>query len=76
VTLFWVSGTYFVLYDFIDQFDKDSASFLPREKFIQLINTIFKDRPQIERDAIVFQVSLFSMQIRLTLLSSHLHEMN
>ncbi|XP_065348918.1 acetylcholinesterase isoform X1 [Cloeon dipterum] len=48
-------GTYFVLYDFIDQFDKDSASFLPRDKFVHLINTIFKDRPQIERDAILFQ---------------------
>jgi hypothetical protein len=60
-----VSGTYFVLYDFIDQFDKDSASFLPREKFIQLINATFKDRPQIEHDAIVFQVRRSSEERRM-----------
>lgn len=71
-----VSGTYFVLYDFIDQFDKDSASFLPREKFIQLINITFKDRPQIEHDAIVFQVRRSSQKRRMQMRSNRLSDEN
>jgi len=51
-----VSGTYFILYDFIDFFEKDQASFLERDKFLNIINTIFKNMSQIEREAIVFQV--------------------
>lgn len=53
-----VSGTYFILYDFIDFFEKDQASFLDRDKFLNIINTIFKNMSQIEREAIIFQVSL------------------
>lgn len=53
----FVSGTYFILYDFIDFFEKDQASFLERDKFLNIINTIFKNMSQIEREAIVFQVS-------------------
>lgn len=52
-----VSGTYFILYDFIDFFEKDQASFLERDKFLNIINTIFKNMSQIEREAIIFQVS-------------------
>lgn len=48
-------GTYFILYDFIDFFEKDQASFLDRDKFIGIIDTIFKNMSQIERDAIKFQ---------------------
>ncbi|KAI4477122.1 hypothetical protein M0804_012943 [Polistes exclamans] len=48
-------GTYFILYDFIDFFDKDTASFLERDKFVGIIDTIFKNMSQIERDAIKFQ---------------------
>lgn len=55
-----LAGTYFILYDFIDFFDKDQASFLERDKFLNIINTIFKNMSQIERDAITFQVSFFS----------------
>ena len=54
---FSVSGTYFILYDFIDFFEKDQASALDREKFLNIINTIFKNMSQIEREAIIFQVS-------------------
>lgn len=53
-----VSGTYFILYDFIDFFEKDQASALEREKFLNIINTIFKNMSQIEQEAIIFQVSL------------------
>ncbi|XP_014484403.1 PREDICTED: acetylcholinesterase isoform X2 [Dinoponera quadriceps] len=48
-------GTYFILYDFIDFFEKDHASFLDRDKFLNIINTIFKNMSQIEREAIIFQ---------------------
>ncbi|KAI4491257.1 hypothetical protein M0802_010291 [Mischocyttarus mexicanus] len=48
-------GTYFILYDFIDFFDKDTASYLDRDKFVGIIDTIFKNMSQIERDAIKFQ---------------------
>ncbi|XP_011255026.1 acetylcholinesterase [Camponotus floridanus] len=48
-------GTYFILYDFIDFFEKDQASFLDRDKFLNIINTIFKNMSQIEREAIIFQ---------------------
>ncbi|XP_012286467.1 acetylcholinesterase [Orussus abietinus] len=48
-------GTYFILYDFIDLFEKDHASSLQRDKFLGIINTIFKNMTQIEREAIMFQ---------------------
>ncbi|XP_011498519.1 PREDICTED: acetylcholinesterase [Ceratosolen solmsi marchali] len=48
-------GTYFILYDFIDYFDKDNPSSLDRTKFLQIINTIFKNMSSIEREAIAFQ---------------------
>lgn len=52
------SGTYFLLYDFLDYFEKDGPSFLQREKFLEIVDTIFKDFSKIKREAIVFQVSL------------------
>ncbi|XP_071449343.1 acetylcholinesterase-like [Hetaerina americana] len=48
-------GTYFILYDFIEHFQKDGPSFLQRDKFLDIINKIFKERTQLEKDAIVFQ---------------------
>ncbi|XP_012251618.2 acetylcholinesterase [Athalia rosae] len=48
-------GTYFILYDFIDYFEKDGPSFLQRDKFLDIINTIFKNMSTLERDAITFQ---------------------
>ncbi|XP_015603325.1 acetylcholinesterase [Cephus cinctus] len=48
-------GTYFILYDFIDYFEKDHASVLERDKFLNIVNTIFKNMSQLERDAITFQ---------------------
>ncbi|CAD6202673.1 GSCOCT00009710001.2-RA-CDS [Cotesia congregata] len=48
-------GTYFILYDFIDYFEKDQPSFLQREKFLSIINTIFKNMTEVEREAIAFQ---------------------
>nr|XP_023021546.1 acetylcholinesterase [Leptinotarsa decemlineata] len=48
-------GTYFLLYDFIDFFEKDGPSFLQREKYHDIIDTIFKNMSRLERDAIVFQ---------------------
>ncbi|KAG8276546.1 hypothetical protein J6590_063439 [Homalodisca vitripennis] len=49
------TGTYFILYDFIDYFEKDGPSFLQRDKFLDIINTIFKNFTRLERDAIIFQ---------------------
>ena len=57
--LFFLSlfpGTYFILYDFIDYFEKDGPSFLQRDKFVEIIHTIFKNFSRIEREAIIFQV--------------------
>lgn len=48
-------GTYFLLYDFIDSFEKDGPSFLQRDKYHEIIDTIFKNFSKLERDAIVFQ---------------------
>nr|WLK66395.1 acetylcholinesterase [Eocanthecona furcellata] len=48
-------GTYFLLYDFIDYFEKDGASPLQRDKFVEIVNTIFKNRSHLEREAIIFQ---------------------
>ena len=50
------TGTYFILYDFIQYFKKDDPSVLEREKFLEIINTIFKTWSQLEREAIIFQV--------------------
>jgi acetylcholinesterase len=51
-----VSGTYFILYDFLDYFEKDNPSFLKRDKYLEIINLIFKNTTRLERDAIIFQV--------------------
>uniref|UniRef100_U5ESU7 Carboxylic ester hydrolase n=1 Tax=Corethrella appendiculata TaxID=1370023 RepID=U5ESU7_9DIPT len=48
-------GTYFLLYDFIDYFEKDAATSLPREKFLEIMNTIFNKATEPEREAIIFQ---------------------
>jgi hypothetical protein len=44
------------LYDFLDYFEKDVPSFLPRDKYLDIINLIFKNTTRLERDAIIFQV--------------------
>lgn len=54
------TGTYFLLYDFIDYFSKDVATILPREKFLEIMNTIFNKASEAEREAIIFQVRLHS----------------
>ncbi|XP_049842954.1 acetylcholinesterase-like isoform X1 [Schistocerca gregaria] len=48
-------GTYFILYDFVEYFDKDAATFLQRDKYLEIVNTIFKNFSPLERDAIIFQ---------------------
>ncbi|XP_035781358.1 acetylcholinesterase isoform X3 [Anopheles albimanus] len=48
-------GTYFLLYDFIDYFEKDAATSLPRDKFLEIMNTIFNKASEPEREAIIFQ---------------------
>lgn len=52
------TGTYFLLYDFIDYFDRDSPTQLSREKFLDIMNTIFGKVSVPEREAIIFQVRL------------------
>lgn len=53
---FIFSGTYFLLYDFIDYFDRDTPTQLSREKFLDIMNTIFGKVSVPEREAIIFQV--------------------
>nr|WGO51547.1 acetylcholinesterase [Lygus pratensis] len=48
-------GTYFLLYDFIDYFSKDNLVKLQRDKYLELVNTIFKNMTKLEREAIIFQ---------------------
>nr|BAF46104.1 acetylcholinesterase [Pediculus humanus corporis] len=48
-------GTYFLLYDFIDYFEKDGPSYLDRDKFLELIDNIFKNVTKAEKEAIIFQ---------------------
>ena len=58
---FHVSGTFFILYDFIEYFKKDNPSFLPRAAFLEIIDSIFGSQwpvSQLEKDAIIFQVIL------------------
>ena len=54
-----ISGTFFILYDFIEYFKKDNPSFLPRKAFLEIIDSIFGSQwpvSQLEKDAIIFQV--------------------
>lgn len=46
-----------MLYDFIDYFEKDASSSLQRDKFLDIVDTIFKNMSRIRKDAIVFQVN-------------------
>lgn len=52
------SGTYFLLYDFIDYFEKDGPSALARDKFLEIMNTIFNKATEAERETIIFQVRI------------------
>lgn len=54
---YFFSGTYFILYDFIDFFEKDGPNYLPRDKFLEIVETIFKNVSKLEKDAIIFEVS-------------------
>lgn len=54
--LFCDVGTYFLLYDFIDYFEKDAGTSLPRDKFLDIMNTIFNKASAAERETIIFQV--------------------
>lgn len=60
---FFSTGTYFLLYDFIDYFDRSLPTQLSREKFLDIMNTIFTKASQPEREAIIFQVSFFSSSL-------------
>jgi acetylcholinesterase len=57
-----------LLYDFLDYFEKDGPSFLQREKFLEIVDTIFKDFSKIKREAIVFQVSTFDNNLNCVVL--------
>lgn len=48
-----------MLYDFIDYFEKEGSTALPREKFLEIINQIFSKASEPEREAIRFMVSVF-----------------
>lgn len=57
------TGTYFLLYDFIDYFDRSLPTQLSKEKFLDIMNTIFNKASQPEREAIIFQVSFATIFI-------------
>jgi len=42
----------------MDSFEKDAASDLAREKFVEIMETIFKNFSRLEKDAILFQVNI------------------
>ncbi|CAH0387859.1 unnamed protein product [Bemisia tabaci] len=48
-------STYFLLYDFLEFFEKDGPSLLQRDKFLDIIHTIFKNFSPLEKEAIIFQ---------------------
>ncbi|XP_042203006.1 acetylcholinesterase-like [Homarus americanus] len=50
-----LTSTFFMLYDFLDYFNKDDATELERDKFLAIIDQIFKDWSPIEKEAIIFQ---------------------
>lgn len=52
-----LAGTYFLLYDFIDYFEKEAPTSLPRDKFLDIMNTIFNKVSEAERETIIFHVS-------------------
>lgn len=56
-----ITGTYFLLYDFIDYFEKDAATALPRDKFLEILNQIFNKATEPEREAIRFMVSFLNI---------------
>ncbi|XP_042882012.1 acetylcholinesterase-like [Penaeus japonicus] len=51
-------GTFFILYDFLKYFKREGENHLKREEFLEIINEIFKDWSPVEREAIIFQVSI------------------
>lgn len=52
----FITGTYFLLYDFIDYFEKDAPTSLLRSKYLEIMNTIFMKYSEPERETIIFQV--------------------
>lgn len=62
-----ISGTYFLLYDFIDYFEKDAPTSLQRPKFLEIMNTIFNKHSEPERETIIFQVNLIFYALRINL---------
>ena len=67
----FVAGTYFILYDFLEYFEKDGPSYLQRDKYFDIMNNIFKNMTQLEREAIVFQVFYVNFQVDLHNVKDH-----
>lgn len=59
IILILVAGSYFLLYDFIDYFSREAATSLSREKFLEIMKTIFVKATDSEREAIIFQVPTY-----------------
>lgn len=49
------------MYDFIDYFEKDGPTSLPRSKFLEIMNTIFSKYSEAERETIIFQVFCYML---------------
>lgn len=54
-----------MLYDFIDYFEKDGPTALSRDKFLEIMNTIFNKMTEAERETIIFQVRVQMHTIQL-----------
>ena len=49
-------GSYFILYDFVDTFNKENATLLAREQYHKIMEVLFRGQQEIEHKATLFQV--------------------
>ncbi|KAK7047727.1 hypothetical protein SK128_019788 [Halocaridina rubra] len=48
-------GTFWIVYDYMKYFDRETASHIERSSFLEIINDIFKSFSPLEREAIIYQ---------------------
>ncbi len=57
---FLYTGTYFILYDFIEKFTKDGPNCMDNTLFLETVDDVFKNLTAAQRSAIRFQVGTVS----------------
>lgn len=63
-------GTYFLLYDFIDYFQKDAPTALSVERYEEIMNTIFHKFNKQERETIIFKVNAWNATTKMPIVYS------